>query len=123
MLARQLRYTIATFIFLFLHIAADAQITLEPHHVSLKNGVQLDLKIPKGYHISIAAEEMHRLRFLTKSPDGQLFGTDMYNLDDNKKGRIYLFENSTKPLPSLPTACTTQTRLCFIMIKAPITSI
>jgi glucose/arabinose dehydrogenase len=94
MVALQFRYTAAALVFILLvHITTHAQILLEPHHLTLKNGTQLNLKIPKGYQISIAADEMHRLRFLTKSPDGQLFGTDMYNLDDNKKGRIYLFEN------------------------------
>jgi glucose/arabinose dehydrogenase len=33
------------------------------------------------------------LRFLTKSPDGRLFATDMYNTSDNKKGRVYIFED------------------------------
>ncbi|MES2807392.1 MAG: PQQ-dependent sugar dehydrogenase [Bacteroidota bacterium] len=36
---------------------------------------------------------MRRLRFLAKSPDGRLFGTDMYNLADNKRGKIYIFED------------------------------
>lgn len=76
-----------------------AQITLEPHHIVLGKGTTLDLKIPAGYHISVAAEGMHRLRFLSKSPDGRLFCTDMHSLADNKNGKIYIFEgwdNATK---------------------------
>jgi glucose/arabinose dehydrogenase len=71
---------------------AQAQVKLVQERVSLKKGVVLDLRVPVGYHISVAAEGMQRLRFLAKSPDGRLFATEMYNLDDNKKGKIYLFE-------------------------------
>lgn len=72
----------------------QAQVKLEPHHIILNNGLAFDLKIPKGYHISVAAQDMRRLRFLAKSPDGRLFATDMYSRDDNKnKGKVYLFEN------------------------------
>src|SRR5437764_12641955 len=56
---------------------------LVPHHIHLERGIDFDLSIPPGYNVSIAYENLHRLRFLTKSPDGKLFGTDMYNRDDN----------------------------------------
>src|SRR5471030_2474875 len=71
----------------------DAQVNLTPHHIVLNKGAALDLKIPDGYHISVAAQDMRRLRFLARSPDGQLFCTDMYSLDDTKKGKIFLFED------------------------------
>jgi glucose/arabinose dehydrogenase len=70
-----------------------AQVILEPQTVVLSKGLKLNLKIPKGYHISVSAENMRRLRFLTKSPDGRLFGTDLFNLADNKRGKIYVFED------------------------------
>jgi glucose/arabinose dehydrogenase len=66
---------------------------LVPHNIHLQKGLDFQLSIPKGYNISVAAENLHRLRFLAKSPDGRLFATDMYNLDDNKKGKVYLFED------------------------------
>ena len=70
-----------------------AQGKLVPHHIKLEKGIELNLNVPKGYNISVAAEGLHRLRFLAKSPDGRLFGTDMHNLDDNKEGKVYLFED------------------------------
>lgn len=70
-----------------------AQTRLYPHHIKLKKGIEFDLNVPKGYNICVAAEGLHRLRFLCESPDGRLFGTDMHNLDDNKEGKIYIFEN------------------------------
>jgi len=66
---------------------------LVPHPVSLQKGVELNVRIPEGYHISVAAEGLRRLRFLTKSPDGKLFATDMYDRSDNIKGRVYLFSD------------------------------
>jgi hypothetical protein len=89
----RIRLFLMVFLFVLLSSGAEAQLVLEPHHIILKKGIALDLNIPKGYHISVAADGMHRLRFLAKSPDGQLFCTDMHNLADNNSGKIYLFEN------------------------------
>jgi glucose/arabinose dehydrogenase len=82
-----------TALLFFICSSATAQVALESQRVSLKKGVTMDLKIPKGYHIAAAAEGMRRLRFLAKSPDGRLFGTDMHSLADNKRGKVYIFEN------------------------------
>jgi glucose/arabinose dehydrogenase len=84
-------FTVAFIFFFFLD--SQAQLSLEAHRIVLKKGTVLDLKIPKGYHISVAADVTNCLRFLAKSPDNQLFGTDMYNRGDNKRGKIYLFED------------------------------
>ncbi|WP_431212665.1 PQQ-dependent sugar dehydrogenase [Puia sp. P3] len=69
----------------------DAAIELEPHPIHLQKGVDLNLNVPKGYGIDVAFEGLRRLRFLTKSPDGRLFATDMFNTSDNKRGRVYIF--------------------------------
>lgn len=69
----------------------DPKFILEPHHIRLQKGIQLTLNIPRGYKIAVAAEGMHRLRFLSRSPDGRLFATDMFNTSDNQKGSVYLF--------------------------------
>lgn len=60
--------------------------------IHLKRGLTFDLQIPEAYHISVAAEGLKRPRFFSKSPDGRLFITDMYNRDDNKKGRILILD-------------------------------
>jgi len=90
---KQPRYLIVILILSLCFFKTKAQIMLEPHPIFLDNGVKLDLKIPRGYHIVVSAQGMHRLRFLAKSPDGRLFCTDMHSLADNKQGRIYLFED------------------------------
>ena len=61
--------------------------------INLAKGMNFKLAVPKGYKISIAAEGLKRLRFMTVSTDGKLFCTDMYDRSDNKKGRVYIFED------------------------------
>lgn len=60
--------------------------------VQRDSNVSFRLEIPENYRISVAAQKLNRLRFLSKSPDGRLFATDMHNLTDNKKGRVLVFE-------------------------------
>jgi glucose/arabinose dehydrogenase len=60
--------------------------------IHLQKGIDLELRIPKGYDISVACEGLDRLRFLAKSPDGRLFATDMQNVSDNKEGKVYIFD-------------------------------
>jgi glucose/arabinose dehydrogenase len=69
-----------------------AQQVTEVHSIHLKKEIDLDLRLPPGFDISVASEGMDRLRFLAKSPDDRLFGTDMHDKEDNFKGVIYLFE-------------------------------
>ena len=71
----------------------DSLFTLVPHPIHLQKGIDLNLGVPEGYQISIAYEGLNRLRFLEKSPDGRLFATDMYDVSDNKKGKVYVFAN------------------------------
>jgi len=67
-------------------------VRLFPQPITLKSGLHFSLNLPENYHISVAAEVSHRLRFLAKSPDGRLFGTDLYNRGDTKLGRILIFD-------------------------------
>jgi len=71
----------------------DASIELMSHPIHLQKGVDLDLSVPKGYSINVAFEGLRRLRFLARSPDGRLFATDMFNTSDNRRGRVYIFED------------------------------
>ncbi|CAN5893780.1 sorbosone dehydrogenase family protein [soil metagenome] len=68
-------------------------VKLVPVTVHLAKGDSFTLTIPAGYHLSIAAEGLKRLRFLSMSPDGRLFGTDMHDRSDNEKGRVLIFDN------------------------------
>jgi hypothetical protein len=103
-------YYISIILLFFCQSNLNAQIKLEQQHLVLKKGVMFDLKLPKGYKIAVAAQGMRRLRFLAKSPDGRLFGTDMYNLRSTfLKIGIKKLKN-LKKLLSLPRGCVIQTK-------------
>jgi hypothetical protein len=48
------------------------------------------LNIPEGFDIKVAAEGLKRVRFMAESPDHRIFVTDMFNLSDNNKGKVYI---------------------------------
>lgn len=66
---------------------------LVPHPIQLKNGKQFQLNLPANFEITPAAEGLKRVRFFAKAPDSRMFVTDMYDLSDNNKGRIYILDD------------------------------
>ena len=76
----------------FLAVATVTAQKLTPHPVSLANGKSFNLNLPDGYEISVAAQGLKRVRFMTLSPDNRLFVTDMYNLADNRRGVVYILD-------------------------------
>ena len=64
-----------------------------PHEIKLKNGKNFNLNLPAGYEIIPAVEGLKRVRFFAKAPDGRIFVTDMFNLTDNKKGKVYILDD------------------------------
>lgn len=73
--------------------AAFAQIKLAPHKISLKNGKTFNLNLPADYEIIPAAENLKRVRFFARAPDGRIFVTDMHDLTDNRKGAVYILSD------------------------------
>jgi glucose/arabinose dehydrogenase len=69
-----------------------AQNALQPHPLHLANGKNITLSIPSGLEVKVAAEGMHRLRFLAMSPDHRIFATDMFSLEDNRQGAIFILD-------------------------------
>lgn len=76
-----------------LTLTAFAQDKLVPHKIILKNGKSFNLKMPADFEIIPAAEGLKRVRFFAKAPDGRIFVTDMYNLTDNTKGKVYILDD------------------------------
>lgn len=66
---------------------------LIPHKISLKNGKTFSLNLPADYEIIPAVEGLKRVRFFAKSPDGRIFVTDMHDLTDNDKGKVYILDD------------------------------
>ncbi len=84
----------------------EGAVKLVQHKIHLQKGMDFSLNVLQGYNITVAAENLNRLRFLAKSPDGKLFATDMYNRDDNKKGKVYFFDNWDSVLHQFKTVRT-----------------
>ncbi len=78
------------FLLFLLTFSTFAQVKLMPHKISLRNGKTFNLNLPADYEITPAAEGLKRVRFFAKAPDGRIFVTDMYDLSDNAKGKIYI---------------------------------
>lgn len=79
-------------ILLFCTEFAFPQLKLVSQKVTLKSGKSFSLKLPEGFEIIPAAEGFKRIRFFAKSPDSRIFVTDMYDLTDNTKGKIYILD-------------------------------
>ncbi|NYF79661.1 PQQ-dependent sugar dehydrogenase [Granulicella arctica] len=82
--------TFATGLVLTLPMAA--QRPLVPHPIHLASGRSLTLNLPVDFAINIAMEGLRRVRFMTKSPDGRIFVTDMDSLADNTRGAVYILD-------------------------------
>ena len=74
-----------------LALAASAQ-QLAPHKLTYARGQSITLSLPSNLTIDVAATGLHRVRFLTQSPDGRIFATGMWNLADNSQGSIFVLE-------------------------------
>ena len=79
-------------LFLLFSIAAIAQTKLVPQKISLKDGREFNLNLPADYEIVPAAEGLRRVRFFAVAPDGRIFVTDMFNMDDNRLGAVYILD-------------------------------
>lgn len=71
---------------------ANAQPKLVPQKINLENGKSFNLNLPANYEITPAAEGLNRVRFFAKAPDGRIFVTDMFNLTDNEKEKVYILD-------------------------------
>ncbi len=69
-----------------------AQPKLVPNKITLKTGRSFNLNLSSEFEIMPAVEGLKRVRFFAKAPDGRIFVTDMYNLTDNKLGKIYILD-------------------------------
>ncbi|MEZ5346295.1 MAG: PQQ-dependent sugar dehydrogenase [Pyrinomonadaceae bacterium] len=69
-----------------------AQPKLSPQRIERADGKVFNLNLPADYEIIPAAEGMKRVRFFAKAPDGRIFVTDMFNLTDNEKGKVYILD-------------------------------
>ena len=74
-------------------VVHDGAILLRDVSLTLQRGTTLDLRIPDGVAMNVAAEGMKRARFMTESPDGRLFVTDLIDMSDNRRGIVYVLSD------------------------------
>lgn len=72
--------------------ATSAQTRLVPHKITLADNRAFNLNLPADYEIIPAAQNLKRVRFFAKAPDGRIFVTDLHDLTDNRKGAIYILD-------------------------------
>lgn len=72
--------------------AQSSQPLLIPHQILLASGKTFNLNLPVGFDISVAAQGLHRVRFLARAPDGRIFTTDMHDRSDNSEGVVYILD-------------------------------
>ncbi|HEY0263299.1 MAG TPA: hypothetical protein VGC07_02130 [Granulicella sp.] len=77
---------------LLLGLSLSAQQPLTPHTVQLAEGRSVTLNMPENFALDVAIEGLQRVRFMTKSPDGRVFVTDMFSLSDNSRGAVYILD-------------------------------
>ena len=71
---------------------AEPAPVLKPQRVSLADGRTFSLNLPEGFRLSVAAEGLKRVRFMSLAPDGRVFVTDMHDLTDNRRGVVYVLD-------------------------------
>src|SRR5688500_10226074 len=74
--------------------------------INLKSGPAFSLTLPEEYSIQPAVEGLKRIRFMAWSPDRRLFLTDMFDLSDNTKGKIYIFDEFNEETGTFATSTT-----------------
>ncbi|MEO1094525.1 MAG: glucose/sorbosone dehydrogenase [Cyanobacteria bacterium J06638_28] len=72
---------------------AQDPLTLVPNAIALADGTTFNLSLPPEFQITVAAEGLKRIRFMAQSPDNRIFVTDMFNLTDNTRGKVYILED------------------------------
>lgn len=72
--------------------ASAAPAALTPHPVRLDDGRRFSLNLPAELEIVPVVQGLKRVRFFARSPDGRLFVTDMHDLSDNRRGRVYALD-------------------------------
>ena len=82
-----------TLIYLLSFLTLGQNPRLRPHKITLANGKSYTLNLADSYEITVAAEGLKRVRFMSRSPDDRIFVTDMFNLTDNRKGAVYILDD------------------------------
>jgi glucose/arabinose dehydrogenase len=73
-------------------VRASCALAQTPHTLEYAPGKSITLTLPQGFEINVAVSGLHRPRFFAMSPDGRVFVTGMYNIEDNTRGSVLILE-------------------------------
>lgn len=68
-------------------------IGLSPQNLTFSDGSQATLRLPEGFNVSVAAEDLGKARFMTMSPDERVFIPDMVDYNLSHEGSILILED------------------------------
>ena len=91
------------------HITPDQEIIVPKfliNPITLASGEKFNLTIQGDYSITPVIEGLKRIRFMAMSPDNRLFVTDMFDLSDNSKGKIYILDGFNQETKKFATTTT-----------------
>lgn len=74
-------------------VVRHGEIAFRDVSLTLQRGPTLNLRIPDDVTMNVASEGMKRSRFMTESPDGRLFITDLIDMSDNSRGIVYVLSD------------------------------
>lgn len=69
------------------------ELTLSPHTLTFSDGTSATFRLPEGFSISTAAEDLGKARFMAWSPDGRLFVPDLVDYNLSHEGRLFILED------------------------------
>lgn len=81
-----------TFLAFAFALVAAAQHGPQSHTLAYGSGKSITLSLPAQFDINVAAKGLHRPRFFAQSPDGRIFLTTMYDVEDNRLGSILILD-------------------------------
>lgn len=70
-----------------------APIELATTTVEMSDGSSADFRLADGFGISVAAEDVGKARFMTKSPDGRIFVPDLVDYKLSHEGKIFILDD------------------------------
>lgn len=73
-------------------VATASAIELVPRTVTFRDGSTATFRLPKGFDITVAAEDLGKARFMAKSPDGRIFIPDMINWNLSHEGKMHILD-------------------------------
>ncbi|MEX0913015.1 MAG: hypothetical protein WDZ56_00635, partial [Candidatus Paceibacterota bacterium] len=84
---------ISTFMGPSKEIIKHQPLELQEQTVTLGGDAEATFRIPTGYSLQVAAEDLGKARFMAWSPDGRLFVPDLVDYQLSHEGQLFILED------------------------------